>query len=93
MCVCVCVSMQLISLVPQDIQRLCHFSPSCEAHKRNSLGNDGHIKENGSTNPDSIMEKTGDTALPMVVTLFGFDWINLLLVLIFRMGCVQVYLQ
>lgn len=48
-----------LALALRDIQRLCHFSPGSEAHKRNSLGNDGTIKENGNTNPASIMEKGG----------------------------------
>lgn len=53
---CVCCR---LALVLKDIQHLCHFSPGSEAHKRNSLGNDGTIKENRNTNPDSIMEKKG----------------------------------
>lgn len=77
--VCVCCG---LSLVLKDIQRLCHFSPGSEAHKRNSLGNDGTIKENRNTNPDSIIEKRGEIASPMVVMLSGFDCINLLSILI-----------
>lgn len=76
----------------KDIQCLCHFSSGSEAHKRNSLGNDGTIKENRNTNPDSIMEKRREIASPMVVTLFGFDCINLLSILIQKARCVQAYL-
>lgn len=78
-CVCLCYR---LALVLKDIQRLSHFSPGSEAHKRNSSGNDGTIKENRNTNPDSIMEKRGEIASPMVVTLFRFDCINLLSILI-----------
>lgn len=46
-----------LASVLKDIRRLCRLSPGSEAHKRNSLGNGGTIKENGNTNPDSIVER------------------------------------
>lgn len=60
LCVCVCCR---LALVLKDIQCPCHFSPGSEAHKRNSLGNDGTIKENRNTNPGSIMEKKGGNCI------------------------------
>lgn len=55
---CLCVRFRLASVL-KDIQHLCHFPVGSEAHKRSSLGNDGPIKENRNTNPDSIMEWKG----------------------------------
>lgn len=81
-----------LALALRDIQRLCHFSPGSEAHKRNSLGNDGTIKENGNTNPASIMEKRGEIASPMVAVLFGFDCINLLSIFIQKRAVCEAYL-
>lgn len=46
-----------LASVLKDIRRLCRLSLGSEAHKRNSLGNGGTIKENGNTNPDSIVER------------------------------------
>lgn len=77
MCACCRLASEL-----KDIQHPNHFSPGSEAHKRNSLGNDGTVKENRNTNLDSIMEGRGEITFPMAVTRFGFDCINLLSILI-----------
>lgn len=68
-----------LALVWKDIQPLGHFSPCCEAHKRNRLGNDGTIKENRNTNPASIMEKGGKLlllwrVLDLIVSICCLFW-------------------
>lgn len=86
-----------LASVLKDIRRLCRLSPGSEAHKRNSLGNGGTIKENGNTNPDSIVERNtkqggccisqcgdGRVFLGGPGGWGGFDCINFLSVLVWK---------